>query len=56
MTQPPPLLGVSGFIKLSAVNPQKRRAIYERLRAANPHPRTELNYSTPFELLVAVVL
>ncbi len=38
------------------MNPQKRRAIFERLRAANPHPTTELEYSTPFELLVAVVL
>jgi len=38
------------------MNPQKRRAIFERLRAANPHPRTELEYRTPFELLVAVVL
>jgi endonuclease-3 len=38
------------------VNPQKRRAIFERLRAANPHPRTELRYATPFELLVAVIL
>jgi endonuclease-3 len=38
------------------VNPQKRRAIYERLRSANPDPRTELRYTTPFELLVAVVL
>jgi len=38
------------------MNPQKRRAIFERLRAANPHPRPELAYRTPFELLVAVVL
>jgi endonuclease-3 len=38
------------------VNPARRRAIFERLRAANPHPKTELEYSTPFELLVAVVL
>jgi endonuclease-3 len=38
------------------MNPQKRQAIYQRLRAANPAPTTELNYSTPFELLVAVVL
>jgi endonuclease-3 len=38
------------------MNPEKRRKIYERLRAANPHPRTELKYGTPFELLVAVVL
>ena len=44
------------FINLARVNPQKRRAIYERLRAANPHPRSELAFSNPFELLVAVVL
>jgi len=38
------------------MNHAKRRAIFERLRAANPHPATELEYSTPFELLVAVIL
>ena len=38
------------------MNPQKRQAIFERLRAANPQPRTELIYATPFELLVAVIL
>ena len=38
------------------MNPSKRRAIYEKLRALNPHPTTELEFSTPFELLVAVVL
>ena len=38
------------------MNPAKRHAIFSRLRAANPHPTTELEYSTPFELLVAVVL
>ena len=38
------------------MNPQKRREIFERLRAANPAPRTELVYRTPYELLVAVVL
>ena len=38
------------------MNPQKRREIYRRLRSANPHPRSELVYRTPFELLVAVVL
>ena len=38
------------------MNPQKRRRIYERLRAANPEPESELEYRTPFELLVAVVL
>jgi endonuclease-3 len=38
------------------VNPQKRRQIFERLAKANPNPTTELEYGTPFELLVAVVL
>jgi len=38
------------------MNPQKRRQIYERFRAANPNPTTELKYRTPYELLVAVVL
>ena len=38
------------------MNPAKRREIYERFRAANPRPTTELRYTTPFELLVAVVL
>ena len=32
------------------------RTLFERLRELNPHPTTELEYSTPFELLVAVVL
>jgi endonuclease III len=38
------------------VNRAKRREIFERLRAANPAPTTELVYRTPFELLVAVIL
>jgi endonuclease-3 len=38
------------------VNPQQRQVLFERLRALNPHPTTELEYSTPFELLVAVIL
>jgi endonuclease-3 len=38
------------------VSPAKRRKIYERFARANPEPATELAYSTPFELLVAVVL
>ena len=38
------------------MNPQKRRAMFERLRAADPHPQTELLHHSPFELLVAVVL
>ena len=33
-----------------------RRAIFRRLAAANPEPKTELEHSTPFELLVAVML
>jgi endonuclease III len=35
---------------------RRRRALFERLRAANPEPVSELHYSTPFELLVAVML
>jgi len=38
------------------MNPQKRRAIFARLRAANPHPKSEHDHTTPFELLVAVIL
>jgi len=38
------------------MNKAKRRAIFERLRAANPAPTTELAYRSPFELLVAVIL
>lgn len=38
------------------MNAAKRRAIFERLKAANPHPTTELEYDTPFQLLIAVLL
>src|SRR5690554_1389160 len=38
------------------MNKAKRIEIFSRLRDANPHPTTELNYSTPFELLIAVIL
>src|SRR5574340_481069 len=38
------------------MNNAKRHEIFTRLRAANPAPRTELQYNSPFELLVAVVL
>jgi endonuclease-3 len=34
----------------------RRRALFERLRAANPQPTSELHYGSPFELLVAVML
>lgn len=38
------------------MNPKIREEIYSRLQAANPHPTTELEYGTPFQLLVAVIL
>ncbi len=38
------------------MNKEKRRQIFERLRAADQNPSTELNYSSPFELLLAVIL
>ncbi len=38
------------------MNKEKRREIFTRLREQNPEPRTELKYSSPFELLVAVTL
>jgi endonuclease-3 len=38
------------------MSPAKREELFRRLQAANPEPRSELVYSSPFELLVAVVL
>lgn len=38
------------------MNQEKRSEIFRRLRTENPQPTTELNYSTPFELLIAVIL
>ncbi|MEQ3723349.1 endonuclease III [Alcanivorax sp.] len=38
------------------MNREKRTEIFSRLRAQNPHPTTELEYQSDFELLVAVVL
>ncbi|GAA0364652.1 endonuclease III [Bowmanella denitrificans] len=38
------------------MNQSKRKQILQRLRDDNPHPTTELNYSSPFELLIAVIL
>jgi len=38
------------------MNKQTRREIFERFRAQNPHPTTELNYNSTFELLIAVIL
>lgn len=38
------------------MNKQKRHEIFTRFREQNPHPTTELNYHSPFELLIAVIL
>ena len=38
------------------MNKTKRHEILTRLRDANPHPTTELNFNSPFELLIAVLL
>lgn len=38
------------------MNAASRRHIYQALRAANPEPKTELSYRSPFELLIAVIL
>jgi endonuclease-3 len=38
------------------MNPAKRLEIFRRFREANPHPTTELEFTTPFELLIAVLL
>ena len=38
------------------MNKDKRYEIFKRLRQHNPKPTTELNYKTPFELLIAVIL
>src|SRR5688572_27025737 len=38
------------------MNPSQRIEFFRRLQANDPHPKSELAYATPFELLVAVVL
>jgi endonuclease-3 len=38
------------------MSPARRHELFRRLREANPEPKSELEYRTPFELLVAVVL
>jgi len=38
------------------MNKSQRITLFERLQQANPHPSTELEYTTPFELLIAVIL
>ncbi|MGC1456664.1 MAG: endonuclease III [Steroidobacteraceae bacterium] len=43
-------------LKRKGFTPVRRRKLFERLQAANPQPVSELQYTTPFELLVAVML
>jgi len=38
------------------MKPEARQQMFERLRARNPHPATELEYGNPFQLLIAVIL
>ncbi|HET8942921.1 MAG TPA: endonuclease III [Rudaea sp.] len=38
------------------MNPGKRTKIFQRLREVMPHPTTELEFQTPFQLLIAVIL
>ncbi|GHD71495.1 endonuclease III [Vogesella fluminis] len=38
------------------MNKAIRAEIFARLQAQNPHPTTELEYATPFQLLIAVLL
>jgi endonuclease III len=38
------------------MTPRKRTELFQRLQSLNPHPATELKYTTPFELLIAVIL
>ncbi len=38
------------------MNKEKRKLIFQRLKQHNPEPTTELNYTSPFELLIAVML
>src|SRR5690606_21805788 len=39
-----------------AMKPAQRIELFRRLRELDPHPTTELDYTTPFELLIAVIL
>ena len=38
------------------MNKEKRIEIFSRLRRENPEPKTELKYSSTFELLISVIL
>ncbi len=50
------LVPAHGDHRSDVMNPAKRAEIFRRLRDANPSPKTELEYDTPFQLLVAVPL
>jgi endonuclease-3 len=41
---------------ISVMDEYQRKLLFERFRAVNPKPATELEYATPFELLAAVLL
>ena len=41
---------------IAGMNPKKREQIFARWKAANPEPKTELAYNSPFELLISVLL
>lgn len=51
-----PILSFAASSYTGSMNKQKRTEIFSRLRAENPNPTTELEYSSPFELLIAVIL
>jgi endonuclease III len=38
------------------MTPRQRTELFKRLQSINPHPTTELQYTSPFELLIAVIL
>jgi endonuclease-3 len=52
----PPRIASGPRLKSDAMNAAKRLEIFRRLHEDNPEPKTELAYSSPFELLVAVTL
>lgn len=54
--EPPQPFLINPVLTHSPMNPQKREIIFARFKAANPEPRTELQYTSPFELLIAVML
>ncbi len=47
---------VKKSVKARSLNKPHIQELFERLKNDRPEPRTELNYSTPFELLIAVIL